>query len=132
MLVGKTDPFIAVFTRAERSDPWTLVGCTGALARLRGCRVVLVPARARCGGSSAAHRWECLLARFGRQDSRRARAQPRAAAAHAPGRTDVVPKTATPEFKKPVLADFFFEEVQQLRFQVRSASRSPDRPCAQR
>ena len=29
MLIGKTDPFIAVFTKGERSEPWTLVGTTG-------------------------------------------------------------------------------------------------------
>lgn len=30
MLIGKTDPFVAVFTRGEKSEPWVLVGTTGA------------------------------------------------------------------------------------------------------
>ena len=35
------------------------------------------------------------------------------------GCADVVEKTAAPEFKRPVLVDFYFEEAQLLRFQVR-------------
>ena len=126
MLIGKTDPYIAVFTKAEKSAAWSLVGCTGAAsapsARAREPAALAAPAAGRrvptiLGRAQPwrAHRVPSVLVRPPRLTHGR--------------RADVVAKSSTPEFKKPVLVDFFFEEVQLLRFQVSAAAR---RSCATR
>jgi len=116
MLIGKTDPFIAVFTKGERSEPWSLVGTTGT----RHLRCIALCAT-RSGSSSAARGLGAVNARFG-AGNRGAREAQRAKVLTPTGGADILPKTTAPEFKKPVLVDFFFEENQLLRFQVRSAA----------
>ena len=116
MLIGKTDPFIAVFTKGERSEPWSLVGTTGTRRHLR----CVAPTRARSGSFGAACSLRAVTTRFGAgnrgtQAAQRARVLTPSAARRG---ADVLPKTTAPEFKKPVLVDFFFEESQLLRFQV--------------
>ena len=110
-------------TRSSRSSRRARAQSLGASSgpQARGTCAASRSTQARSGSSSAARGLGAVNSRFG-AGNRGAREAQRAKVLTPTGGADILPKTTAPEFKKPVLVDFFFEERQLLRFQVRSAA----------